>query len=365
MLVKFETIFIIFFYRLLGSVTVSYPQNEYGNFDNDVHFKNEGDCGEGLNKGVCKMVTECPTSNRALMHRRPHGLERCGFEGKTEIVCCPNEVEPESRAPIITRKSEIACKEFAHDLPPEITFQILGGQNATLGEFPHMAALGYKYVEEDELKWECGASLISKKFLLTAAHCIVKLNRVLPTIVRLGIVDTTGKDNVQPLDIKVKRTIVNPEYLPRLKRNDIALIELETEITKNQYVHPACLYQKTNDPIALVVTGWGFTSAGGDASTVLQKAVLEPVPVSNCSAQYQTQSPRPILGTQICAVSSDGKKDTCSGDSGGPLQIQEEISTIYTIVGVTSYGIGCGGKIPGVYARVSSYLDWIESNVWP
>lgn len=54
------------------------------------------------------------------------------------------------------------------------------------------------------------------------------------------------------------------------------------------------------------------------------------------------------------------------GDSGGPLQVQQKrTSSVYSIVGVTSYGTGCGGKSPGVYTRVYSYLDWIESIVWP
>lgn len=348
-------------------MTVSSAQNEYGNTDNDVLFKNDGNCGGGARKGKCKMVTECPVAKAAILNKKFHGLERCGFEGITEVVCCPEEepLSTDSRTPIVTRKSENACKEYVQGLPPEITFQILGGDNATLGEFPHMAALGYLYDDEEEYKWECGASLISTNFVLTAAHCIVRVDGVFPTKVRMGVIDTTTKDNIQPIDIEIKNRFVNPQYQPRHKRNDIALLELETPVTKNKYVYPACLYQTSNDPIGLVVTGWGLTSQSGDPSPILQKATLEPVPVSNCTTYYEARSSRPILNSQICAMSNDGRKDTCSGDSGGPLQVQQEPSSIYTIVGITSYGIGCGGKTPGVYARVSAYLDWIESKVWP
>lgn len=39
-------------------------------------------------------------------------------------------------------------------------------------------------------------------------------------------------------------------------------------------------------------------------------------------------------------------------------------NTYSVVVGITSYGQMCGSKIPGVYTRVFSYLDWIESIVW-
>ena len=59
---------------------------------------------------------------------------------------------------------------------------------------------------------------------------------------------------------------------------------------------------------------------------------------------------------------------SCGGDSGGPIQTNNtrDITCMYTIVGVTSFGAGaCGTKgIPGIYTKVHSYLDWIEGIVW-
>jgi secreted trypsin-like serine protease len=54
------------------------------------------------------------------------------------------------------------------------------------------------------------------------------------------------------------------------------------------------------------------------------------------------------------------------GDSGGPLQIKDSFNgeKFYTVVGVTSFGASCGSQIPGVYTRVSEYLQWIEDIVW-
>jgi secreted trypsin-like serine protease len=82
--------------------------------------------------------------------------------------------------------------------------------------------------------------------------------------------------------------------------------------------------------------------------------------------------PDNLRQTQMCAsgeTSSRQTIDACQGDSGGPIQIKQ-ISSVnnenyYIVVGVTSFGASCGSSIPGVYTRVSEYLDWIEGIVWP
>ncbi|KAK9737486.1 Trypsin [Popillia japonica] len=65
----------------------------------------------------------------------------------------------------------------------------------------------------------------------------------------------------------------------------------------------------------------------------------------------------------MCAGSLQGRGDTCQGDSGGPLQVKLEGTNLYTVLGVTSFGIKCG-LLPAVYTRVSYYVPWIESIVW-
>ena len=72
------------------------------------------------------------------------------------------------------------------------------------------------------------------------------------------------------------------------------------------------------------------------------------------------------MNEQVCAGKLTGGKDTCQGDSGGPVGI--EIlgrRVMHHVIGITSFGIDCGSKVPSVYTRVSSYVDWIESIVWP
>jgi hypothetical protein len=61
----------------------------------------------------------------------------------------------------------------------------------------------------------------------------------------------------------------------------------------------------------------------------------------------------------LCAGQPGGGVDTCAGDSGGPLR-----DGTGTVVGITSWGIGCGrpGR-PGVYTRVSAIAAWIDAAV--
>jgi secreted trypsin-like serine protease len=69
--------------------------------------------------------------------------------------------------------------------------------------------------------------------------------------------------------------------------------------------------------------------------------------------------------SQICAGLYEGGKDTCQGDSGGGLYALDTIDgkKRYVLVGIVSYGMGCGLRgYPGIYTRTSYYLDWINKN---
>lgn len=110
----------------------------------------------------------------------------------------------------------------------------------------------------------------------------------------------------------------------------------------------------------------------------------------DCAAGYQNDRSlkNGIVESQLCAGDSTGEKDTCQveiifsflclfiitslhvytiqGDSGGPIQVStiNERQIVYHVVGVTSFGKACATTLPGVYTRVSHYLDWIENIVW-
>lgn len=69
-----------------------------------------------------------------------------------------------------------------------------------------------------------------------------------------------------------------------------------------------------------------------------------------------------ILDGHICAGDSGNVRE-CQGDSGGPIII--EFDQVTYVLGITSFSLGCAGLPPSIYTRVSSYIDWIQSIVWP
>jgi transmembrane protease serine 9 len=108
--------------------------------------------------------------------------------------------------------------------------------------------------------------------------------------------------------------------------------------------------------------------AGGNASEKLIKVQLNVIPNEECSQSYhgKRMMRKGVIQSQMCASSKGAiLMDTCQGDSGGPLQIKllDHSELIPFLVGVTSLGIGCAIGSPGVYTRVSSYIDWIETAV--
>ncbi|XP_023014211.2 serine protease Hayan isoform X1 [Leptinotarsa decemlineata] len=326
----------------------------------------EGDaCQIAGTKGYCKKIPNCPFAIEAI-HTRPHLIKICDFDGLTAIVCCPSmsgimqPKSPEEGIPVRfknERKSERACRRFSKGVKRRgiVRFNILGGTDADIDEFPHMAALGYR--ERDGISWNCGATLISERFLLTAAHCFIE--EVVPSIVRLGV---TLLDDPSRRDIPIKKETPHPLYDKDTKHHDISIVELVEGIRISKRIRPACLFQKNNDPDELVITGWGVTTNG--RSNHLQKANVMAVPVKTCNDTYvqRTIGLKTITSKQICAW-GNAKQDACWGDSGGAMQVTDSSGT-YSVVGVISYGQSCAGQTPSVFVRVSQYLDWIEGIVW-
>ncbi|XP_023934807.1 serine protease persephone [Bicyclus anynana] len=338
---------------------------------------------EDILKGTCKLVTDCDIAISYITKTDNHPFSRCGFSGTVEIVCCPSKYMqplPTKRPkpttgtvgqdkfgdPRVMRVAERECRKIIDTTLPPLGLHIIGGETASLGEFPHMAALGYE--RTDGYDFQCGGSLVSDLYIVTAAHCVDTLDQVTPTIARMGVVEL-GERQFSSDDVRIQEIIKHPEYKRRTKYDDLALLKLEQPVTFTSNLHPICLYTKNDDPtIPLTITGWGKTSTTRDIkSTILLKANVTVVAKDKCGESYTNWRKLPvgIADAQICAGDPMGLRDTCQGDSGGPLQGLTASDGQFRLVAVTSFGRGCGSPVPGVYTRISRYLDWIESVVWP
>ena len=153
------------------------------------------------------------------------------------------------------------------------------------------------------------------------------------------------------------QVINHPRYEDRTKEYDIALVELQSEVSFNDYMKPVCLPKRSTNfkPGKMcTVTGFGAIREGGPQSRTLMKANVPLMDSQKCSESYGY-----ISQLKICAGYDQGGIDSCQGDSGGPLVCQE--GGKFYLTGVVSYGVGCARQgYPGVYANVKNLMDWIE-----
>ncbi|RVE64828.1 hypothetical protein OJAV_G00129780 [Oryzias javanicus] len=182
--------------------------------------------------------------------------------------------------------------------------RIVGGNKTDIADYPWQVSL------QVNGQHTCGGSLVSPRWIVTAAHCFNGLS---------------------------------------------------SPITVGDYRRPVCLPPKDLDLASqtrLFVTGWGYLTEEGSVSSTLQEAEVPLIDWTTCSKL-------PIYGNaltkrMICAGYLGGEVDACKGDSGGPLV--HFLGHQWTLVGVVSWGIGCArANNPGVYTNVDEMLNWIQT----
>lgn len=243
--------------------------------------------------------------------------------------------------------------------------RIIDGDDALPNEFPWMVGL-FMRLPNDDLRYIGGGSLIHKSVIMTAAHLI---RRIVPEklVVRAGEHDILDKfDNGQRQERNITNIIIHEDIYAQGLINDIALIVTNKPFELTKSVNTVCLPPQsieTEQHVMCTSSGWGKNGGDrkGNYQATLKKVDLPIVERGKCEHLLRRTRLGPFYNLNeslMCA--GGGRRDTCKGDGGSPLicEIPLEKGRFYQS-GIVAGGIGCGGKIPGLYVNVAHFSNWI------
>jgi secreted trypsin-like serine protease len=269
---------------------------------------------------------------------------------------------------------------------------ILHGQKTPKGAFPFIVALIHsEAADDDEGNYNgqyCGGVLVGDRWVLTGAQCVTAEddNKKRVTVEPDKIDVYAGSNNFKDgKRIKVKRIIPHAKFEFDSYDNDIALATAQNEGAL------ASVGKK------VIAAGWGETESK-DLPQDLRHVEMDVLDSATCNSNIINFRKATVLGAwakvaQVQFALSDGvikqvrtlvesnagrvvndnmicsgrprtARDTCSGDNGGPL-FAKGADGKFTLVGITSWGEGCGQSdkgLYGIYTRASRYSAWVQEN---
>ncbi|XP_006244780.1 serine protease 40 isoform X2 [Rattus norvegicus] len=242
--------------------------------------------------------------------------------------------------------------------------KIYGGSIAKAERWPWQASLIFRG------RHICGAVLIDKNWVASAAHCFKRSLKPSDYRILLGYNELSNPSNYSR-QMTLSKVIVHEDYNKlHSQEKDIVLIQLHLPVRYSSHIFPVCVPdQTTKEPSdeSCWISGWGMVTD--------DKFLQAPFPLldsevflmndQECEAFFQTPQISiteydAIKDDMICAGDITNQKSTCRGDSGGPLVCL--LDSYWYLVGLASWSGACLEPIhsPSIFTRVSHFSDWIE-----
>ncbi|XP_055642437.1 trypsin 3A1-like [Toxorhynchites rutilus septentrionalis] len=227
-----------------------------------------------------------------------------------------------------------------------VSGKIHGGNEENIANIPYIVALSSPKMSN---LFFCGGTIISASWILTAAHCLLRVeaNEV---YIRAGTRFMHKGGQVRNVTRIIRHELFSHEI--RVNR-DFALLELDAPLQLRKTVRPIDLYDFNDRYVPgemCLVSGWGKTETSKGPKKRLHSVMVPLVKHDDCKAVY-ARFGTVLSGQMLCAGGEPGK-DSCVGDSGGPLVCRDKL------VGVVSWGRRCGSHY-GIYGNVSTVRGWV------
>ena len=235
--------------------------------------------------------------------------------------------------------------------------RIVGGQRAKPHDWPWQVFI--------KSPLTCGASILTRTWIITAAHCLHddKSGVIFePSQIKvvLGQHDRRIQSQRFPsVDRSIAQVILHEGYNFTDPHSDfdLALLRLDSPIDFQPHIIPICLPSAQDEFSGRegILTGWGRTERTKETKpSILQQVKLPILSNTICAAMTEWR----ITQNSLCAGYRNGGKDNCNGDSGGPLTVKT-VNDRYVLAGVVSGGPCAQPAGPGIYIRISQFIDWI------
>lgn len=249
--------------------------------------------------------------------------------------------------------------------------RIINGRDARPNEFPWQVSMQHRN------RHFCGGTVLSERFVLTAAHCVAGGYRYMCSMSVLAGAHNKSADELTQQRVNFKNITIFPGWDRRTTRGDIAVVELDSSLTLSETTVAACLPDRPHACYVgeeAVISGWGAAYQDEDKEfthpDLLQYARIQIKPLKFCADFAENTTMTHYVQPDMFCLSGTGyarNRSACHGDSGGPLAVKD--GNKWVILGATTFGFtfgglkGCIQGAPFFYRSVPYYASWIREQM--
>ncbi|XP_050090811.1 phenoloxidase-activating factor 2-like [Anopheles aquasalis] len=251
---------------------------------------------------------------------------------------------------------------------------------AEYGEIPWMAAIFQMPTNDngsENSRYCCNGALISQRAVLTTAHCVsICGGNVNKIMVRLGEWDLNVTiEVIPPKQVRVRKAHKHKDFVIHSLINNIAVLELASDVQYGPTVQPVCLPEKDYPSLSsreiLIFTGWGKTvmnTPSSNGHNFLKKVILRNNEQSICKEEMKSydSSHRFELHPSFVCATQVHEEQPCRGDAGAPVVVEVPYSeNRYYIHGLVSWGYDCSrpDRPNTALTNVRGFRVWIKQTL--